>query len=234
MIDILIHDFKCTLDENISNALKENAKKLNEISFNIEIIEDIAAHIDSQPQPILKEVLHDLISSLYSGLQALYRNAYISLRSGMELTLAYIYFVDHNYDYLFWKKDEYDVKWSVLENTENGVLSEKYLSMFCNDKFDLLFDCCRDIYRCCSQFVHGKYEYMHTVKHQNVKYCKQTFEKYLDMLQKITNVIIALLLIRHSGASKLNIDETYRAEIEENLKKLQLTDTMEKIKELWK
>ncbi|WP_027399866.1 hypothetical protein [Anaerovorax odorimutans] len=233
MIDTLIEQFKNELDENISNALIENANKLNEISFNIEIIESIASDINSEPQAILKEIIHDLISSLYSGLQALYRNAYISLRSGIELSLAYIFFLDHNYEYLFWKQDAYDVQWSVLENKETGVLSERYLSMFSNDKFDLLFERCREIYRNCSQFVHGKYEYMHTVKHQSIKYDKQTFEKYLDMLQKITNVIIALLLIRYSRV-QLNIDETYRAEIEENLKKLQLTDTLEKIKECWK
>ena len=233
MLEGLIIDFKKELDENISMSLKENNKKLDKVSLNIEIVEEIVAHINSEPQSILKEVIHDLISALYSGLQALYRNSYISLRSAIELSLGYVYFLDHNYDYLFWKKDKYDVKWSVLENEEVGVLSKKYLSLFSEDSFNILFSSCREIYRDCSQFVHGKYEYMHTVRHQSLKYDKKTFDEFLNMLFKCTNVLIALLLIRH-GDLHLDIDETYKDMIEENLKLLQLTETLEKIKEFWK
>lgn len=144
-----------------------------------------------------------------------------------------MYFLDHNYDYLFWKQDKYDVKWSVLESEEVGVLSKKYLSLFSEDDFNALFISCREIYRECSQFVHGKYQYMHTVKHQSVKYDKKTFDEFLNMLFKSTNVLIALLLIRH-GDLHLDIDETYKDTIEENLKMLHLTDTLSKIKEYWK
>lgn len=233
MIRQMIADFKNTLNDNISDSIKDNEKKLSEISLNIEVIEDITSHLDNDTQIILKEVIHDLISGLYSGLQALYRNAYISLRSGIELSLAYIFFLDHNYEYLFWKKDKYDVKWSVLENGETGVLNKKYLKLFCDDEFENLFTLCRKIYRDCSQFVHGKYEYMYTVKHQIVNYDKNTLVEFLDMLYDLTNVVIALLLIRHSKMN-LGIDETYKGIIEENLKKLQLTNTIEKIKEHWK
>lgn len=140
MIGDLIEGFKNKLDDNISKSIKENDKKLSEISLNIEVIEEITSHISSDTQIILKEIIHDLISGLYSGLQALYRNAYISLRSGIELSLAYVYFLDHNYEYLFWKQDKYDVRWSVLENEEMGVLNKKYLALFCNDEFENLFN----------------------------------------------------------------------------------------------
>lgn len=163
MLEGLIKDFRNELDDNVSMSIKENDKKLDRVFLNIEIVEEIVEQIDSEPQVILREVIHDLISSLYSGLQALYRNSYISLRSGIELSLGYVYFLDHNYDYLFWKQDKYDVKWSVLESEEVGVLSKKYLSLFSEDDFNALFISCREIYRECSQFVHGKYQYMHTM-----------------------------------------------------------------------
>lgn len=233
MIGDLVESFKNKLDDNISESIKENRKKLEEISLNIEVLEEITSHIDNDAQIILKEVIHDLISGLYSGLQALYRNAYISLRSGIELSLAYVYFMDHNYEYLFWKRDKYDVKWSVLASEEMGVLSKKYLSLFSKDEFEKLFCACRKIYRDCSQFVHGKYEYMYTVKHQIVDYDKNTFIDFLNMFYELTNVVIALLLIRHSS-SNLGIDETYKNIIEKNLKKLQLTNTLEKVREYWK
>lgn len=233
MIDDLIEQFKNKLNSNISVSIQENSKKLDEISLNIEVLEEIVSHIDNDVQIILKEVIHDLISGLYSGLQSLYRNAYISLRSGIELSLAYVYFLDHNYEYLFWKQDKYDVKWSVLESEDVGVLSKKYLSLFSEDEFEKLFCVCRKVYRDCSQFVHGKYEYMYTVKHHVVEYDKNTFIDFLNMSYELTNVVIALLLIRHSN-SNLGIDETYKNIVEKNLKKLQLTNTLEKIKEYWR
>ncbi len=233
MIGDFVEEFKNKLDDNILKSIKENDKKLSEITLNIEVVEEIASHINNDTQVILKEIIHDLISGLYSSLQAFYRNAYISLRSGVELSLAYIYFVDHNYDFLFWKQDKYDVKWSVLENEELGVLSKKYLSLFSEDEFEDLFSLCRKIYRDCSQFVHGKYKYMYTVKHQIVDYDRNTLVEYLDMFYELTNVIIALLLIRYSNLN-LGIDETYKGIIEKNLKKLQLAKTLEKIGGYWK
>lgn len=233
MLEELLTDFKNTLDENISKAIEENGKELRKVYLNIEVVEEIVSHIDSAPQIILKEVIHDLVSGLYSGLQALYRNAYISLRSGIELSLAYVYFLDHNYDYLFWKQDKYDVKWSVLENEETGVLSEKYLLLFSEDKFDTLFDLCKMVYRECSQFVHGKYQYMYTVRHQRVEYDKETLTGFLSMLYNLTNILIALLLIRHSNTC-LDIDESYKNIIEKSLKKLSLINTLEKVKENWR
>lgn len=53
------------------------------------------------------------------------------------------------------------------------------------------------------------------------------------MFYDLTNVVIALLLIRHSNLN-LGIDETYKGIIEKNLKKLQLTNTLEKVKGYWK
>lgn len=74
---------------------------------------------------------------------------------------------------------------------------------------------------------------MYTVKHQVIDYDKDTLIEFLNMFYDLTNIIIALLLIRHSNLN-LGIDETYKGIIEKNLKKLQLTNTLEKVKEYWK
>ena len=232
MIDEMIAGFQSELNVNITKTLNENEKGLSNAIINIEIIQEISNNIEGETGAVLKEIIHDLISGLYSGLQALYRNAYISLRSGIELSLAYIYFVDHNYDFLYWKIDKYDVKWSVLSDSKKGVLSQEYLSMFSNDDFSTLFEQCREIYRSCSQFVHGKYEYMHTVRQQTVKYDQVLFEKYVDMYEKLGVVIISLLLIRHSNM-ELRINEVYKVKIEECLKRMNLKYTLDKIKECW-
>ena len=83
-----------------------------------------------EPKAVLKEVCYDLLSSLYIAAQGMYRNAYICLRSALELGMSFIYFIDRNYEYLLWKANDYDMKWSTLKDNENGLLSKKYLSLF--------------------------------------------------------------------------------------------------------
>ena len=42
---------------------------------------------------VLKEVCYDLLSSLYIAAQGMYRNAYICLRSALELGMSFSYFL---------------------------------------------------------------------------------------------------------------------------------------------
>lgn len=79
---------------------------------------------------VLKEVCYDLLSSLHIAAQGMYRNAYICLRSALELGMSFIYFIDRNYEYLLWKVNDYDMKWSTLKDNENGLLNKKYFSFF--------------------------------------------------------------------------------------------------------
>lgn len=97
--------FKKVLDENFNISLMENENIIKKILFQIEVIEEIINKTNKAANIMMKEVVYDLETSIYSGLIGLYRNAYISLRSEIELCLAYIYFVDHNYNYIFWKRD---------------------------------------------------------------------------------------------------------------------------------
>ena len=67
---------------------------------------------------------------------------------------------------------------------------------------------------------------------KGINYDKNTLMEFLNMFYDLTNVIIALLLIRHSNLN-IGIDETYKNTIEKNLKRLQLTNTLEKVKGYW-
>lgn len=228
----MFNSFKKILDDNWEISLKENSTELSKVIFHIEIIEELEKSINSEPQIMIREVIYDIETAIVASLNSLYRNAYISMRSSVELILAYIYFVDHNYDYLFWKNDKYDIKWSVLRDKEKGILNQEYLSLFGNDNFELLIDSFIEVYHECSQSVHGKYEYMFSVRCGKIKYNKEACLCYLKLNYKVTSLIIALLIIRYSDKI-LNINEIYRTEIEDILKKYKLLGFTKKIKECW-
>ncbi|PFA22246.1 hypothetical protein CN373_10825 [Bacillus cereus] len=146
---------------------------------------------------VLKEVCYDLLSSLYIAGQGMYRNAYICLRSALELGVSFTYFIDRNYDYLLWKVNDYDMKWSTLKDPDNGLLSKKYFSLFLGDiEVSELIEKFKTVYRECSEYVHGKYKYMHTIGEQKILYQKEKIETWASMFIDIVKLLNILYTIR--------------------------------------
>lgn len=126
-----------SLETNYRTAISENEEVYMQVIMYLNSVEKFCALVeDEQIVLVMKEVCHDLISSVYMASNGMYRNAYICLRSAIELALAVLYFLDHNFDFLLWKQNKYDVKWSVLNNRELGVLSNKYFNLFCETEAD--------------------------------------------------------------------------------------------------
>jgi hypothetical protein len=158
---------------------------------------------------ILKEVSYDLLSSIYISTNGMYRNAYISLRSAIELGVSFFYFTDHNYDFLDWKRNKFDMTWTRLNDYDKGVLSKRYLNLF-NEQFNSeeFIDTVKEVYRECSEYVHGKYEYMHSLKSAKIIFDKETFMSWGSMFIKVIDIILILLSVRFKDRLKL-IEQDY-------------------------
>lgn len=85
------------LNDNLTKCLSENELKFSQILLNLELIE-VWSNIskDLECSKMLNEVSYDLLTSMYFVCYGLYRNAFVSLRSALELALGFIYFVDRN------------------------------------------------------------------------------------------------------------------------------------------
>jgi hypothetical protein len=134
---------------------------------------------------------------------------------------------------MFWKKDKYDMKWSVLKDNDVGVLRTDYLELFSDDEFEYFIQEYKKAYRECSQSVHGKYSYMFTVRNTELHYSNDDMLEFLEMEEKVIGLVVSVLLLRYSN-NKLNLNETYKAEVVDILKKYKLHNVAEKIKENWK
>ncbi|MGW8423984.1 hypothetical protein ACWGJQ_00580 [Peribacillus simplex] len=158
---------------------------------------------------VLKEVCYDLLSSLNIAAQGMYRNAYICLRSALELGMSFIYFMDRNYEYLLWKVNDYDMKWSTLKDNEKGLLSKKYFSLFLGEDFqvDDLIEKFKSVYRECSEYVHGKYKYMHTIEEQKIHYQKDKIELWAAMFIDIVKLLNILFTIRFNDCANSFSDD---------------------------
>lgn len=129
------------------------------------------AHNDAEDLDLLDKLLTDRIEStmfqlarteyqhaLYSASFAQYRQAHVSLRLFLELSLCSIFFSAHEIDVRLWLKGAKDSNWQSIISKENGVFSKHFIGAFFDemkehgDQYNTLAS---KIYRECSEFVHG-------------------------------------------------------------------------------
>jgi hypothetical protein len=96
--------------------------------------------------------------ALYSVAFAQYRQANMSLRLFIELSLGSILFSAHEIDARLWLSGEKDNRWGVITADETGIFSKS----FCKAFFEELGEYCEQyqamakaLYRECSEYVHG-------------------------------------------------------------------------------
>ena len=105
------------LNANFNKSNAENVHNLNNFLSDIELIEQIYELIDeNKSKDVLAEAQSDLLNSLVFCFQGYYRHANICLRSSIELILSFLYYYDHQYDFVLWQNDCIDMTWTQLTN----------------------------------------------------------------------------------------------------------------------
>lgn len=188
----ILGNFKATAETHHTQVLS----LFNRLDLLSSMIETIS---NDENKSILDEIQYDFYSSILFSSQCLYRYSFVALRSLLELSLSCLYFIDHNYNFLLWKKQKMDISWSKLMNKENGFITEKYFEIFNSEsKIDIkkVIEILEKNYRICSEYVHGKFNYMSSQKNPEISYQKKLFDEYELLAYNITDMIIVLFSIR--------------------------------------
>ena len=200
------------LKQNIIETYKEKSDDIKSCSAELQKLNEIYECINSSDTlSVLEEAQNDLLNSVLFACQGFYRNAHICLRSALELTLSFVYYYDHYYDFVLWKADCLDMTWSKLTSTECGVFNSKFYGILLNDSvknldFEMLISETQKIYHLSSQSVHGKYEYMQTKLSHDNKYNKDTFNVYYELFKSVINLVKSILYIRFYKEIHTNLD----------------------------
>lgn len=196
------------MSSNFESCVMQNSEDFAKIHLELNALDTWVQYIKNNKEieaaDVLQEATWDLFSSIYSASNGLYRAAFISIRSALELGISFLYFYDHNYDFLLWKKDMYDVKWANLNDPtgsekKDAIVSKYYVNFFCpelNDKATTFCDSIVRLYRKSSQYVHGKYNYMHTINSSQITFDQRQFDEWKRTFHEVVNVIVTLLVIR--------------------------------------
>ena len=185
---------KGQIDNNFMRAIDENKDIISEIYLLIKCYQKRGE--DFEFNELLKEITHDAFASIFFCLQGFYRQSYISLRCILEMGVSLFKFKDNNYAYLLWKNNKRDIIWSEFNKENDGILINKYWELFSKGNFDTLNTTINSCYRECSEYVHGKDEYLKQLQSFQVKYNKEICDNILKMCKKILSLLIIGTSIR--------------------------------------
>jgi hypothetical protein len=203
------------LNKNVKISIDKNPEVFSRIMQYIDILNYYRIILQDVDQSIiLDEINYDLLCSINNAANGMYRVANMCTRSAIELGIGFLYFVDNNFKYLLWKQNKYDIKWSALLDEENGVITKNYLGLFCESETLTTFITeVRNAYRESSEYVHGKYNYMHSVEGTTVIFCEDQLIKWSETFKNIAEILCVLLTIRFSA----NLDDIQNDKIEQCL-----------------
>jgi len=206
---------KKQIDSNFLRAIDENKSIISEIYLLINCYQKRGE--DFEFDELLKEITHDVFASIYFCLQGFYRQSYISLRCILEMGISLFQFKDNNYKYLLWKNNKRDIIWSEFNRENEGVLVNQYWELFLKGDFKTFNATINDCYRECSEYVHGKDEYLRQLQNFQVKYNKNICENILKMCKVILSLLIVGTSIRFG-----NYQDEFNKTVNELLKEYEV------------
>lgn len=149
--------------------------------------------------PLVKEAQDECLKSIIMCTQGFYKEAIIALRQCLEHMLFAILLSTNDYKYRLWQRGQCDMSWTQIVDDQNGIFGKQFISTYANDidtgrSLELL-TIAKNVYRECSEFVHGNYEKLNTLtKHMN--FSEEAVEKYADYFFSVQYIISWSLLIR--------------------------------------
>ncbi|MFM9276675.1 hypothetical protein [Paenibacillus jiagnxiensis] len=196
------------MNSNLRDCVSQHPEDFAKVHIDLNVLDEWVGYLKENKKieavDVLQEATWDLFSSIYSAANGLYRTAFMSIRSALELGISFLYFYDHNYNFLLWKKDMFDVKWANLNDPtgndkRDAIISPYYLQFFCpelDDKKQLFCDNIVSLYRKTSQYVHGKYNYMHTVDGTQITFNSNKYDEWRFTFNEVVKALVLLLIIR--------------------------------------
>ncbi len=198
------------LNENVNEAFDDAQELINEIIYNLENFDEMLALIpENNTVHVIKEVQNDLLNSIIFACQGFYRNSYMCLRSAIELFMSFLYYYDHQYEFLLWKSDHIDMTWTRLIDNTKGIFNEKFIHVVSGLNLDTekLKERVQKLYHEMSQSVHGKYSYMQINISEKISYDADVFSGYHKNVMVMIETFRILTYIRFKRELDVKMDK---------------------------
>ncbi len=155
--------------------------------------------LDAIPQSILlKSSINECaIANLFCS-QGLYKQAMASLRLCLEHCLYAIQLSSDDFSFRRWKAGQEDMKWASITDSEFGIFGKTFIRAYAPEFEDRSSELSRtaiNVYRECSEYIHGNYSKLNCLPGQN-EFNQELLSKYISCFQSIAYLISISLVIR--------------------------------------
>jgi len=135
--------------------------EIGRVQHQIDELNQWRETLANRPESVaLQSAISEATVGVFLLVSGLYRPAFVSLRLLLELSLATVHFATNRLELAEWVQGRRDVRWSILINQEQGVLSHRYSDAF----FPALGESVKTynaigakVYRELSEYVHGNH-----------------------------------------------------------------------------
>ncbi|MFE6481433.1 hypothetical protein ACFVGN_00595 [Streptomyces sp. NPDC057757] len=192
-----LHD-SCT--DHIGQAMRSNEPQINRV---LHLEADFAAWIKAlelQPEVQQFQSAHrDFGLSFYAAMSGLYRQAFSSLRSFLEVAIGATYLSSHEFKRRQWVSGKLDISWSSITSPEDGLYSSPFLEEFCpevigeqNERLTSL----KRAYRRCSEYIHGNIPTSQLLP-TDLSYKDDITEEWLSVAESSLTAALHCLMVRY-------------------------------------
>ncbi|PZV26701.1 MAG: hypothetical protein DCF12_08460 [Snowella sp.] len=184
---------------------------------------------DREESSIIKNIASELQFSSVSLTSGLYRNAFVSLRIVLELSIATVFFSANELEFREWKSCKYDIKWGKLvrrkdeqsDSEGRDILSKRWAEAFFPE-LEIYIDLYRgkaiETYRDLSQFVHGNSQTWSS--EIEISFSEEQFKKWMKNFDQIVEIVSFCFCLRFLKCIESSQREKLRSSLTEFSRKI--------------
>ncbi|MGW6221745.1 hypothetical protein ACWF8U_17905 [Streptomyces olivaceus] len=183
----------------------EQATGSNELEVNrvLHLEADLAAWIEAlqaKPESQQFQSAHrDFGLAFYAAMSGLYRQAFSTLRSFLEVTVGAAYLSSHEFKRRQWVNGKLDISWKAITSTESGIYSTPFLNEFCPEAVTEQEETLEDLkraYRRCSEYIHGNVSTSQMLP-TDISYREDITKEWLTVATSAVSTTIHCLMVRY-------------------------------------
>lgn len=202
------------LEKTFEEDFESQQSKAN--NFLLEFSKWLSILNERPEAPLLQSALMEYQYGLINISQGFYRQAYTSLRSFVEQSLAAIHFSGNEFELRLWMNGQQDIYWNNILDENNGIFSKRFVGIFAPSLIDLATvyrEMAKIVYRECSEFTHSNYKTYSKIP-QLFEYNKEVFLDWHDKAETAQILVTFSLCVRYLWTIK---DEQQKRTIESSI-----------------
>ena len=166
----------------------------------------------------LRSAHRDFGLAFYAMSCGLYRQAFSSLRSFLEVSVAAIFLSTAELKRRQWVSGDIDISWSSMNSADDGIYSAAYIAAFCPSAVSErlgMRESMRTVYRRCSEYIHGNVGTTNLLP-ESIEYNSVIVDEWLAAAKDAVCCVIHCLMVRYFDEFDANQRYRVEATLEEN------------------